>query len=486
MHPLNTFVVRPLALLICSAWMTGCTVGPDYRATDEPAVQLTQSPDTALYSSTRVQQDWWRQFQDPQLDALIDQALSRNHDLRIAQARLLEARAVLDQRQLDQLPTVTASGAYSRSLSQGNPGPSGERNLAKTYQAGLDAQWELDLFGRLQRLSQASSARAEAVAADLTQTRIVVTADVARHYFELRGAQRQLAVAQANLSNQEKTVALVQGRVDAGRGTADELASALAERARVQATLPSLQTRQALSHYRLAVLTGLRPSDLQALTDLQALPTLVTRLPIGQVSDLLRQRPDVASAERALAASNADIGAVTAELYPRIDLGGFLGFVALRGGDLGDSASRAFSVMPSVSWPALHLASVKARQREAQAREVGARARYEQVVLNAIEETEGALTTYSLAQQRVRSLAEAAAQSQRAARLAHARYEAGSAAYLVELEAQRTQLNAQDALTQAQTASYLSVVQVYKALGGGWRAPQPLGSHTVTAQGHRG
>lgn len=486
MHPLNTFVVRPLALLICSAWMTGCTVGPDYRATDEPAVQLTQSPDTALYSSTRVQQDWWRQFQDPQLDALIDQALSRNHDLRIAQARLLEARAVLDQRQLDQLPTVTASGAYSRSLSQANPGPSGERNLAKTYQAGLDAQWELDLFGRLQRLSQASSARAEAVAADLTQTRIVVTADVARHYFELRGAQRQLAVAQANLSNQEKTVALVQGRVDAGRGTADELASALAERARVQATLPSLQTRQALSHYRLAVLTGLRPSDLQALTDLQALPTLVTRLPIGQVSDLLRQRPDVASAERALAASNADIGAVTAELYPRIDLGGFLGFVALRGGDLGDSASRAFSVMPSVSWPALHLASVKARQREAQAREVGARARYEQVVLNAIEETEGALTTYSLAQQRVRSLAEAAAQSQRAARLAHARYEAGSAAYLVELEAQRTQLNAQDALTQAQTASYLSVVQVYKALGGGWRAPQPLGSHTVTAQGHRG
>ena len=207
------------------------------------------------------------------------------------------------------------------------------------------------------------------------------------------------------------------------------------------------------------------------MTKLETLPALVTRLPIGQVSDLLRQRPDVASAERALAASNADIGAVTAELYPRIDLGGFLGFVALRGGDLGDSGSRAFSVMPSVSWPALHLASVKARQREAQAREVGSRARYEQVVLNAIEEVEGALTTYSLSQQRVRSLAEAAAQSERAARLAHARYEAGGATYLVELDAQRTQLNAQDALAQAETASYLNVVLVYKALGGGWRAP---------------
>lgn len=471
MHPINTFVLRPLALLACLAWISGCTVGPDYRASNEPAVQLTQRPDAALYSNTRLQQDWWRQFQDPQLDALIDQALARNHDLRIAQARLLEARAVLNQRQLDQLPTVTASGAYSRRLSQANPGPSGERNLAKTYQAGLDAQWELDLFGRLQRLSQASSARAEAVAADLAQTRIVVTADIARHYFELRGAQRQLAVARANLHNQERTVELVQGRVDAGRGTADELASAMAERARVQATLPGLETRQALSRYRLAVLTGSRPSDLQALTKLETLPALVTRLPIGQVSDLLRQRPDVASAERALAASNADIGAVTAELYPRIDLGGFLGFVALRGGDLGDSGSRAFSVMPSVSWPALHLASVKARQREAQAREVGSRARYEQVVLNAIEEVEGALTTYSLSQQRVRSLAEAAAQSERAARLAHARYEAGGATYLVELDAQRTQLNAQDALAQAETASYLNVVLVYKALGGGWRAP---------------
>ena len=471
MHPFNTFVLRPLALLACLAWISGCTVGPDYRASNEPAVQLTQRPDAALYSNTRLQQDWWRQFQDPQLDALIDQALARNHDLRIAQARLLEARAVLNQRQLDQLPTVTASGAYSRRLSQANPGPSGERNLAKTYQAGLDAQWELDLFGRLQRLSQASSARAEAVAADLAQTRIVVTADIARHYFELRGAQRQLAVARANLHNQERTVELVQGRVNAGRGTADELASAMAERARVQATLPGLETRQALSRYRLAVLTGSRPSDLQALTELETLPALVTRLPIGQVSDLLRQRPDVASAERALAASNADIGAVTAELYPRIDLGGSLGFVALRGGDLGDSGSRAFSVMPSVSWPALHLASVKARQREAQAREVGSRARYEQVVLNAIEEVEGALTTYSLSQQRVRSLAEAAAQSERAARLAHARYEAGGATYLVELDAQRTQLNAQDALAQAETASYLNVVLVYKALGGGWRAP---------------
>lgn len=472
MYPLKTFVLRQLGLLVCSAWLTGCTVGPDYQAKREQPVQLSQSPDAALYSNARLQQDWWRQFQDPQLDALIDQALLHNLDLRVAQARLLEARAVLDQRQLDRLPTVTADSSYTRSLSQANPGPSGERNLAKTYRAGLDAQWELDLFGRLARLSESSAARAEAVEADLAQMRIVVVSDVARYYFEMRGAQRQLAVAHANLANQDKTVNLVQVRVDAGRGTADDLASALAERARVQATLPALETRQQLSRYRLAVLVGTRPSEMYALTAPTSLPPLDTRLPVGHIGDLLRQRPDVVSAERTLAASTADIGAITAELYPRIDLGGFIGFVALRGGDLGDGGSRAFSVMPTVSWPALHLASVKARQREAQAREIGTRARYEQVVLNAIEETEGALTTYSLSQQRVRSLAEAARQSDRAARLAHVRYEAGGAAYLVDLDAQRTQLSAQDVLTQAETASYLNVVQLYKALGGGWRAPE--------------
>ncbi len=477
MSLINTFVMRPLALLLCSTWMAGCAVGPDYQPRKAQAVHLTQQPDAMLYSNARLQQDWWRQFQDPQLDALIDQALAHNHDLRITQARLLEARAVLDQRQLDRLPTVTAGGAYTRSLSQANPGPSGERNLAKTYQAGLDAQWELDLFGRLQRLSESATARAEAVEADLAQTRIVVVSEVARHYFLMRGAQQQLAVARANLINQDKTVGLVQGRVDAGRGTADELASARAERARVQATLPGLETRRQLNLYRLAVLLGEQPSALQPLTDLQPLPALIMQLPIGRISDVLRQRPDVASAERMLAASNADIGAVTAELYPRIDLGGFLGFIALRGGDLGDSSSRAFSVMPSVSWPALHLASVKAREREAQAREIGSQAHYEQVVLTAIEETEGALTAYSQSQQQVRSLAEAAAQSERAARLAHIRYEAGNAAYLVELEAQRALLSAEDALTVAETASYLNVVQLYKALGGGWWKAEAMSSN---------
>lgn len=464
--------MRMLCLLLCPALMAGCTVGPDYKPASDKPITLTQQLPTALYAADRLQQDWWRQFKDSQLDALIEQALASNHDIRIAQARLGEARAVFDERELDKRPTVTAGAGYSRSISQANTGPMGERNLSKSYSAGLDAQWEIDLFGRLQRLSQAAEARSEAVADDLLQVRIVVVAEVASNYFKWYGAQQQLSVARANLANQDAAVRVVRSMVEHGRGNPDELESAQALQASIKASLAPLQTRSALARFRLAVLAGIHPDQLMALEKATPLPPLGTRLPIGDITDLLRRRPDVASAERALAASNADVGAITAELYPRVDLGGFLGFVALRGGDLGEGSSRAFSVMPSVSWPALHLASVKARQRAAMARYQGAHAQYELVALRAIEETESALTTYSQSQERLRHLAESAEHSAQAASLAGIRYKAGKAPYLVALDARRTLFAYQDALAQADTATFLDVVALYKALGGGWQAPQ--------------
>ncbi|MDH0522066.1 TolC family protein, partial [Achromobacter xylosoxidans] len=176
------------------------------------------------------------------------------------------------------------------------------------------------------------------------------------------------------------------------------------------------------------------------------------------------------AAERNMAAANADVGVATAELYPRIDLGGFLGFVALRGADFGSASSRAFSVAPGVNWPAFHLPTALARKRAAQARSQGEVARYEQTVLQAVEELEGALTQYGQTQQRLGNLAQAAAHSGRAAELARLRYREGSAPYLTVLDAQRTQLRAQDAVAVAETASYTSLVALYKALGGGWEA----------------
>jgi len=466
-------------MLVTTVGLAGCAVGPDYQAQVVRPVALAQGSDSALFSSSEVQRDWWRQFQDPQLDKMVDIALERNHDIRIVQARLLEARAVVDQKKLDELPTVTAEASYSRSLSQANPGPVGSRNLAESYRTSMDASWEIDLFGRLRRIAEASAARSEAVEADLAQARIVVVAEVARNYFEMRGAEQRLTVAQANLKNQEEALRVVEVMWASGRGSADDLSRARAEVASTRATIPPLETDHRRAFDRLAVLTGSRPDEMPELTRKESLPPLAARFPIGKLSELLGRRPDVVSAERELAASTADIGAITAELYPRIDLGGFLGFVAVRGVDLGSSPSQGFGVAPVISWPAFHLATVKARQREVRAREKGARARYEQTVLRAIEETDVALTTYEQTQKRVRDLAAAAVESERAAELARARYRAGNALYLVQLDAERNLLNIQDALSEAEMASYVSMVALYKALGGGWVAPEYIGTSSA-------
>jgi len=466
---------RGVVTLLAALAAAGCAVGPDYQKPQDAPVTLA-SPEQALFSTDRVQADWWKQLQDPQLDRLIALALQRNHDIRIAQARLAESRAVLDEKQLDQLPTVTLGGNFERSLSQLNSGVPGQRSLAESYRAGFDATWEIDLFGRLRRAAEGAAARSEAQAADLAQARIVVAAEVARNYFELRGAEQRLAVARANLDSQRDSLRVIQAMVSAGRGDEGDLASARAELETVQASVPLQETARRLARYRLAVLAGLRPVELGELDAATPQAPLAARLPIGDVGALLARRPDVAAAERNRAAANADVGVATAELYPRIDLGGFLGFVALRGGDFGSAASRAFSVTPGVNWPAFNLPTALARKRAAQARSQGETARYEQTVLQAVEELEGALTQYGQTQQRLGNLAEAAAHSRRAADLARLRYREGSTPYLTVLDAQRTLLRAQDAVAVAETESYTSLVALYKALGGGWEAPAEAGN----------
>ena len=461
---------RGAAVLLAALAAAGCAVGPDYHKPHSAPVTLA-SPEQARFSADRLQRDWWKQLQDPQLDRLIELALARNLDIRIAQARLAESRAALDEKQLDQLPAVTLGGGYERSLSQANAG-AGQRNLAQSYRAGFDATWELDLFGRLRRAAEGAAARSEAQAADLAQTRIVVAAEVARNYFELRGAEQRLAVARANLDSQRDSLRVIQAMVTAGRGDEGDLASARAELETVQASVPVQIAARRLAQYRIAVLAGLRPVELGELDGDRVLPPLDTRLPIGDVSALLSRRPDVLAAERNMAAANADVGVATAELYPRIDLGGFLGFVALRGADFGSSASRAFSVAATANWPAFHLPTALARKRGAVARSDGAVASYEQTVLRAVEELESALTEYGQTQQRLGSLAQAAVHSGRAAELAQLRYREGSAPYLTVLDAQRTLLRAQDAVAVAETESYTRLIALYKALGGGWEAPE--------------
>ncbi len=459
------------AILAAGIALAGCTVGPQYAQPVSPSIELASVQKTQ-FRTVGDQAAWWTFFEEDGLTQLIAVALAHNHDIRQAQASLWASRAILDERRLDRYPAVTAQGGYQRSIEQ-QPGSSGEpqRLSSEVYRAGFDAQWEIDLFGRLHRLAQSALARAEAAQAELELMRLTIAADVARSYYERAGLQRSLDVARAQVQSWGETVQLIQTRVELGSGLPEDYESARTNLLRSEAAIPALLAAVQASQYRLDVLTGQRPGQVHAGSHAPAPAPLVGRLPLGDVDSLIRNRPDVVRAERLLAASTEDVGAATADLYPRLNLGGFIGFFALRGGDLG-SASRAFEIAPSVSWPAFHLGNAQARLRGAKALSGGALARYEQALLQAQEEVENAVTGLARHQESLASLLQSASHGAVALDIATKRYRAGSGSYTAVLENQRALFQIQQEIAQAETASYIKAIALYKALGWGI-GPEP-------------
>lgn len=454
-----------------SAMAAACAVGPNYKTpATPPAVFQNAAADT--FTAANPEADWWKGFGDPVLDGLITQALDENLDIRIAVARVDEARALFRDARLDQLPRVTANGIYQTSDQQ-QPGSGGQRVESDTYQAGFDAGWEIDLFGRVRRGVEAARAESGAAQADLRDAQVTIAAEVARNYLELRGAQARLAVAERNLGTQRETVRLTRVRFDAGAGNPIDVASAQARLNATEAVIPALITAEKRANHRLAVLTGQRPGALDALLvarETEIRPRIAA-LPIGDAADLLRRRPDVQAAERRLAAQTAKVGVATADLFPRVRVTGFVGFLSGSSSTFGNSASQAWSVAPSVSWPALDLGGAHARLKAAEARGDASLAAYDQTVLRALEDLENALVSYRQQQAQLKSLADQSAASRRAAELARIQYREGGIDFLVLLDAERTLLTAEDALSVAETGVNTNVVAIYKALGGGWNPP---------------
>lgn len=469
---MSVFANTLRAALIAGVSLTAaaCAVGPNYKAPSTPPATF-QNAAPAVFTAANPEAEWWKAFGDPVLDQLVGQAFSANLDLKIALARVAEARALFTEQKLDLLPHVTADGTYVKSDQQ-QPGSNGQRVESQTYQAGFDAGWEIDLFGRVRRGVEAAGAEAGAAQADLRDAQVTVAAEVARNYLELRGAQARLKVANRNLETQRETLRLTKVRFDAGAGSPIDVASAQARLNATEAAIPGLITAEKRANYRLAVLTGQRPGGLDALLvprDVDTRP-LVTALPIGDAGDLLRRRPDVQAAERRLAAQTAQVGVATADLFPRVSVTGFIGFLSGTSAGFGNGASKAWSVAPSVSWPALDLGSAHARLRAARARDDAALANYDQTVLRALEDLENALVSYRQQQAQLTSLTAQAAASRRAAELARIQYKEGGIDFLVLLDAERTLLAAEDALSVAETGVNTDVVAIYKALGGGWKA----------------
>ena len=379
---------------------------------------------------------------------------------------------------LDRFPEVTAGAAYDRRRAQ-QPGFSDARVETETWDAGFDAFWEIDLFGAVRRRVEAARADAEAAEAGFRAAQVRIAAEVARNYLLLRGTETRYRVALANLETQRETVRLTRVRYEHGRGTELDVASATARLKATEATIPPLVTTRKAALHRLAVLLGERPAEF----DVSPAPeregvAFATPLPIGDPAELLRRRPDVRSAERTLAAATARTGVATADLFPRLSVSGFVGFVTGDASELGKSASQAWSVTPVLSWAAFDLGSVRARLRAVEAQADAALALYEQTVLRALEETENAFVGFAQNQERLAALAEQARASTRAAELARIRYREGAIDFLRLLDAEREVLEAEDAVALAETELNTSVVAIYKALGGGWEAAPGFASRT--------
>lgn len=461
---MNAFKLFLPSLLVAA--LAACTVGPDYKTPDTAPAHIV-SAKGANYDRSRFETVWWQQFDDPTLNQLVGKALNGNRDLRVAFARWKAARAIRDDISNDNLPVVTSRVSSQQGKAQ-VPGQSVNRVNTERYDLGLDMAWEIDLFGRIQRELESSDAREDATAADLYQLRVTMIAELVDAYGQLRGAQLREKIALANLKNQSESRAVTVSLRDAGVGNELDVVRADARLAAVEATVPQLQAEQVRDKNRIATLLGERPDRLSVDLSPKDLPAIAKALPIGDPGELLHRRPDVLAAERRLAASTADVGVATADLFPRVSLSGFLGFIAGRGSQIGSSAARAWSLGPSITWAAFDLGSVRARIRGADADAEGALATYEQQVLLALEESENAFSDYGKRQQRLLSLIRQSESSRAAADLAATQYKEGVVDYLVLLDAQRERLNAEDAQALGETEQYRAIVAIYKSLGGGW------------------
>lgn len=474
-------VIRALAIGIVSALLAACTVGPDHVRPALPQIDAyhRQPAVTQEHSQPQAQPDgeFWRAFDDPLLQHLVEATLARNHEVRIALSNYEQANALLRGARHDHWPTlgVQAEAGSARSAASQLPGATRAERDADQFQVGLGAVWELDFFGRIRRGVEAQRAEAAAAAGDLAAMQVVVVGELARGYFQLRGWQEQLRIARENSDTQSRTLALLQLRSDAGMATMFDVERGRTQLEATQSRIPALEAQIAVAMHRLAVLTGALPGALVAeLEAASALPTVPQAIVLDAPGEMLRRRPDVAAAERRLAAATARIGVATAGLFPRFTLGGLIGSQALDAGALfeRDSETRLLSLGLDGSF--LNVGRVRARIAAANAAAAGDLAAYERTVLVALEDTENALARlFSSASERDH-LERAAVAGARVADEARLRFELGAIDVLELLDAERVRLQAEDAFAQARARNAQAAVSLYVALAGGWPMHMPV------------
>lgn len=420
---------------------------------------------------TRQAEAFWRSLGDTTLVRLVSQALRASPDIEAARARVGGARAARLGALLEMTPGVTAVSGYSRQrVANGAiPGtPSGLRLPEQdVWDAGLRLSWDLDVFGRMRSTLDGRGALAVAADEELGDVQLLLSAQIAAAYFDLRGAQHRLAVAQRNAQNQRGTLEVTEQRLEGGRGTALDTERARAQLSTTLAVIPVLEAQVAAAELRLARLSGRPPAagDSQIPAEGSEL-ILPESLAGGTADSVARRRPDVRSAEQQVEASRSFVRAARADYLPRLSLAGGAGYTSSRFDALGDAGTPRYTIGPVLSWAAFDIGRVRAGVDAARAQESEARARYHQAVLRSMEEVEGSRIVYAKARESLGHLQAAAEASERAAELARLRFTEGASDFLPVLDAERTLLEAQDRLAVGRTQAAAALVAVYRATAG--------------------
>ena len=458
----------------------GCAVGPEFVPPDSglQAIEMTPSADladlagTAAPSAAAVPADWWTLFNDAPLTALQTRAQEANLDLQAAAARIEQSRALLGIASAELLPSVGVGASYAReALSEhGKFAALGAPSTPSDFwQLGFDASWEIDLWGRARRVREGADASLDAARHDREAARVSLSAEVARTYLQLRGTQAELGIAEQNRAVAERTLGLAESRERNGIATRFETSSARAQLATVKSLVPELTQRRNALMNALALLVGAPPRTLDTqLRHAMPLPALPGEVPVGVPSELARRRPDILRAEAQLHAATADIGAAKADFYPRVGLRGRVGLEAFELGDLDSWDSRFFSVGPTVYLPIFQGGRLTQRLALSEARQKTAALAYRQTVLRAWHEVDNALDAWAAQLRQHDELQIAFTQNSEALRVAERGYQEGASDFLSVLTAQRNLLQSQTALNRSATNAALTLVSLYKSLGGGW------------------
>ena len=460
-----------LFLLANAFILTSCAIGPDYKS---PEFDLPGSfiNTEGFEFSEKIPEDfiWWTNFDDQTLTELIELGALNNLSTKQALARVNQSRALANEAFSELLPGALLNGSYRKAEESGSRFPGATSFRYEVYTGSVDAAWEIDLFGRLRRELEGRNAEYDSLVADLQDAIRIIISEIAGSYIELRAAEAQLNISQNNLNLQKDSYELIKTKFDYGQVNELDLLRAKTELARTSSTIPILKSAIKTHKHRLAVLIACNPTSLYSrLETNNKIPEYAGPLEIVSTEEVLRARPDIRSAERRLAASNARIGVALGELFPKITFTGSLGVDAPSLSQINlDGSFNYFG--PSISWAALDTGRLRARVNVADQTTIEALNAYKLAVLTALEDVENSLSKYSADKQKQIQLLIAEDASRKAYSIADDQYREGILDYISVLDSQRTLLQSESEVIEGKKQLALGIINIYKALGGGWHA----------------